>query len=555
MPIEGVVYPPADQVERYLAAGELPLSTIPEQLWDSFALHPDAIALSTAEGDITYGELDAITDRLGAAFLRSGLQPLDRVLFQSANSKELTYALIACFKAGLIPVCTLAAHREREVGYIGPFTEARGYIVQDDDPKFDLVGFAQTLAMPNIRCLMTLRGEPRDGVTRIEDLITAEAGEDPRTMLRSIPRDPFQVAIFQLSGGTTGVPKIIPRMHADYLLNATRTAEVLGYRADDVMFMPMQIIHNACMICFWLPTLLTGATFTIPADMTPAAWAARFRHRRPTFVGLIRPLLPRFEAAASAVDGVLDGVRAFWSPDSSRLLRQQYHKPSYAMFGMSEGLNMYVRPGDPDEAADWTVGRPISPFDEVRLVVPGTNTPSAIGEVGELTCRGPYTLSGYFKAPERNAEAFTADGFYRSGDLLESRLIDGEVYYAFAGRTKDVVDRGSEKINCEEVEHAVMSHTAVAGCAVVGMPDPVLGERVCIFVVPRTGQTSPDVSGLQQHLRLLGLAKFKWPERVETVENLPLTKVGKLDKAALRAAITETLDVERRVVAGMEAQK
>jgi non-ribosomal peptide synthetase component E (peptide arylation enzyme) len=175
------------------------------------------------------------------------------------------------------------------------------------------------------------------------------------------------------------------------------------------------------------------------------------------------------------------------------------------------------------------------------LVAPEVGVEVGFDEIGELECRGPYTLSGYYNAPDRNVEAFTADGFYKTGDLLVKRQIGGNVYYAFAGRTKDVVDRGTEKINCEEVENAVSTHGAVSGCAVIGMPDPVLGERVCAYVVIRSGHGAPDVPALAAHLEGLGMAKFKWPERVEVIEALPLTKVGKLDKAALRSDIIEKL--------------
>jgi non-ribosomal peptide synthetase component E (peptide arylation enzyme) len=177
----------------------------------------------------------------------------------------------------------------------------------------------------------------------------------------------------------------------------------------------------------------------------------------------------------------------------------------------------------------------------VRLVEPGTNKEVAVGEIGELTCRGPYTLAGYYNAPERNREAFTSDGYYRTGDLVVSNETAGERTFAFAGRTKDVVARGQEKINCEEVENAVSTHPAVSGCAVIGTPDPVLGERVCVCVVLRQGHASPTVADLGQHMQVLGFAKFKWPERVEVIEALPLTKVGKLDKAPLREMIRKRL--------------
>jgi 2,3-dihydroxybenzoate-AMP ligase len=124
------------------------------------------------------------------------------------------------------------------------------------------------------------------------------------------------------------------------------------------------------------------------------------------------------------------------------------------------------------------------------------------------------------------------------------REIDGQRCYAFAGRSKDVVDRGREKISCEEVEQALTGHPAVSDCAIVGMPDPVLGERACAWIVARPGSPVPSVGELGEFLRDFGLARFKWPERVEGIDVLPLTKVGKLDKEALRTRIAAILERE-----------
>lgn len=545
-PIPGVIYPAPSLLNSYVEMGELREVTLVEALIESFERHASRIALATCEGDMSYRDLDRYTDRLAAAFVRLGLQPLDRVLFQSGNSSELICAVVACLKAGLIPVCTLAAHREREIEYLGCHTEARAHIVQGDDPKFDLPTFAlrTRTKTPTMRHVISIGGQQREGVLRIEDLIAAEEPEAARVTVRALPRDPFQVAIFQLSGGTSGLPKVIPRMQNDYLLNAELTVEVMGFNPDDVLFMPMPMIHNAAMICFWLPCLLSGAAFAIPADMTPESWGQVFRDKKPTFIGMIRALLPRLDAMLEQGLGSLASVRGGWTPDASKVFREKYGLPAQPMFGMTEGLNMYCRADDPEEARDWTVGRPLSSLDEVRLIDPESGREVAVGEVGEFTCRGPYTLSGYYNSPERNREVFTEEGFYRSGDLMVQREIGSKLYYAFAGRTKDTVNRGHEKINCEEVESAVSTHPAVAGCAVVGMPDPVLGERACACVVLRRGAAAPAVVDLGRHLESLGLAKFKWPERVEVVETLPLTKVGKLDKAALRDVLRALLVAE-----------
>ncbi|MGQ0698373.1 MAG: AMP-binding protein [Panacagrimonas sp.] len=545
-PIPGVIYMAQERLRHYVESGALPTQTLAEALHESFERNAARVALYSPQGAMCYAELDALTDRCAATLLDLGFVPTDRVLFQSANSRDLVIALIACFKAGLIPVCTLAAHRESEIGYLGRHCDARLHIVQGDDPKFDLLAFAQKLkpGIPTLMHIAAIGGAPREGVLDFSDLIAKQDASKARAKVRALALDPYQVCVFQLSGGTTGVPKVIPRTSSDYLLNAQLTAQHLGFSDSDVMFMPMPMTHNACMICFLLPTLLTGAAFVIPEEMTPESWAKAFRETRPSFIGMVRALLPRYDAMLELDATLAQNVRAFWAPDAAALVRRRYGLLAYSLFGMTEGMNMYPQADDPEILRDETVGRPLSRFDEIRLVEPGTDIEVGPGEVGELTARGPYTISGYFNTPDRNREAFSPDGFYRTGDLMVRREIDGRVGYAFAGRTKDVVNRAHEKISCEEVEQTLAGHAAVADCAVVAMPDPVMGERACAFVTLQPGKPAPDVAQLGEFLREHGLARFKWPERVEVIDALPVTKVGKLDKAKLRERIAKLLQAE-----------
>jgi non-ribosomal peptide synthetase component E (peptide arylation enzyme) len=198
---------------------------------------------------------------------------------------------------------------------------------------------------------------------------------------------------------------------------------------------------------------------------------------------------------------------------------------------------MYTRPDDAPDVRFTAVGRPVSALDKIKILRPGTEEEMPLGETGEPAFQGPYTTCGYYNAADRNAEAFTSDGFYRSGDLMSCRKINNKLYYFFEGRIKDVVDRGGEKINAGEVEEAVQTHPAVIACAIVGVKDRALGERMCACIVVREGQHAPDIAGLGKHLENYGLAKFKWPERIEIMTELPVTHVGKLDKIALRSKL------------------
>ena len=156
------------------------------------------------------------------------------------------------------------------------------------------------------------------------------------------------------------------------------------------------------------------------------------------------------------------------------------------------------------------------------------------GEVGELTVRGPYTLRGYYRAPEHNARAFTPDGFYRSGDLMRRHPTGA---FLVEGRIKDLVNRGGEKISAEEVENLILGHPAVRDVACVPVPDPVLGERMCACVVPRDGRAL-TLEELVPYLLGLGMARFKLPERLELMDELPLSPFGKVSKKALMERLT-----------------
>jgi len=537
-PIAGVVYPPRETLQRYVEAGALTDETWVAALQRSFKENGARIAVDGPEGALTYAQLDGLTDRAGAALLASGLRPLDRVVFQLGNSKELLIAFIGCLKAGLIPICTLAAHREQEIGYLARHAKARGHLVQGDD-KFDLVGFGQEMqrSVPSLDVLISARGPARADVPRLEDLLEQELRSKAIARLQDVPRDPFQAALFQLSGGTTGVPKLIPRFQNEYLHTMREVARYLDYRRDDVMFMPLPMIHNASMACAWGPTLLQGGTFVVVPQLTEQAIVQVLKQCKPTWIGAgVKQAVLKLKAAMDAAQVEPGRVRGVWTINAAKYTREVLDLPGCHTFGMSEGFLMFTRDSDSREAREETVGKPMSGLDEVRLLKPGTEMDVAPGEIGELAVRGPSVIHGYFDAEERNRQAFTRDGFYRSGDLMSARVIDGAKYYAFEGRIKDVIDRGGEKVNCEEIELALGEAQGIAEAALVGMPDPGLGERICAFVTLRPG-CSPSEVGVPSFARFLekrGFAKFKWPERVEVLSAMPTTKFGKIDKAELR---------------------
>ena len=197
-------------------------------------------------------------------------------------------------------------------------------------------------------------------------------------------------------------------------------------------------------------------------------------------------------------------------------------------YGISEGLLTHTRAGDPPDVAMGTEGRPMIPDDEVR-VVDRAGIPVPDGEAGEMEARGPYTIRGYYRAPEENARAFTADGFFRTGDLVR-RSADGNI--TIVGRVKDVINRAGEKVSADEVERQLRSHPGVQDAAVVGVADNQLGERTFAFLV--ITEAGLQARAVKDYLRGCGLATYKIPDRVVVVDALPRTPMGKVDKKALR---------------------
>jgi 2,3-dihydroxybenzoate-AMP ligase len=545
-PIEGVVYHPADAVARYRELGVLTDETLGQALHDTAKRFPDRTALITPDIRLSYAELDEISDRAAAAFLHLGLRPRDRVLFQVGNVAEFMYAVHGCFKAGIIPVCTLPSHREHEIGFLADFTAARALIVQADHGRGELLPFAARMAEahPVIEHLIVARGKPPAGAHELGRMIEAEDASAARATVAALDLDPFDVGIFQLSGGTTGIPKVIPRFHSEYIFNCRAWMWRSGCDESNIGFWPLPAIHNAGFIIANMPMHLCGGAVVLQQEIDPKSFLSTIERERVTCGGALLPIIVRCIDSSLLGKYDLSSFRDFISFGEAALVEREFKIPGYHVFGMAEGLIMRTLPDDPEEMRMTAIGTPVCDHDEIILVEPGTEKLAKPGEIGEMCCRGPYTIRGYYKAEEHNKKAFTSDGFYRSGDLMEIQAVDGVDYYLFTGRAKDNIDRGGEKINAEEVERAILKHPAVREVSAIGMPDRTFGERVCAYIIPEAGVDAPTTEELADLLEKQGLARFKWPERVESVDNFPVTKVGKTSKALLRDDIAKKLAAE-----------
>ncbi|NTV87095.1 MAG: (2,3-dihydroxybenzoyl)adenylate synthase, partial [Burkholderiaceae bacterium] len=226
------------------------------------------------------------------------------------------------------------------------------------------------------------------------------------------------------------------------------------------------------------------------------------------------------------------------APELRQRLMSRFHCKPQEIYGTAEGLINMTRLDDPEDLLLHSSGSPVCEADEIKVVDDnGHEVPD--GETGELLTRGPYTIRGYYLAPEKNEEAFTEDGFYRMGDIVRKQ---GRNVYT-EGRRKDLINRGGEKISCEEVENFIHRHPAVKSACLVAMPDPVFGEKACAFVILREG-ANLTFEELIAFLRGLQIASYKLPERLEVVTQFPLSPVGKILKRQLRDEIAATIEQE-----------
>ena len=543
--MDGVVPFPPEFAATYRAKGywhDQPLRTVFKGWCDRFA---ERVALIDADRRVTFRELDERSTNLALNLLDLGISPRDRLVVQLPNVIEFAYLHFALQKIGAIPVLALPPHRFREMSFFVATADAVATVTPDAHRDFRFTDMVERIkaATPSLRHGIVL-GQAPEGFVSLLDLIERRASR-PASDLDVITIDPTDPALFLLSGGTTGIPKLIPRTHNDYAYNSAMAASVCAIDRDSVLLDVLPIGHNLPLACPGLQGfLMHGAatvlhTSTAPEDVFPLV-----ERHSVTHIHAVPALLIRWTESKLAEHHDLTTVKVIQS--GGQRLQPEVRRRTAAVFrnvtvqenfGMAEGLLMFVRLDDPLDVRMETVGRKICPDDEI-LLLGEDDEPVAFGEVGELCCRGPYTLRGYYKAEEHNARAFTPDGFYRSGDLLRQHPSGN---YMVEGRKKDLINRGAEKVSAEEIEELILRHPAVENVACVPMPDPVLGEKNCACVVLREGQTL-DLPELVAFLGPFELAKYKYPERMERFDSFPLSSFGKVSKKDLVTIVIERMD-------------
>jgi len=546
--LDGMVPWPADARARYKARGYWKGIPIGRLFDESVRRHAEREAVVDGDRRVTYRDLGLAVDRMALHFADRGISSGRRVIFQLPNCVECVIAYFACLKVGAIPVTCLPAHRHTEIDHLARFTEAYAWLIPSEHRRFNHVAMADELrgALPALSEVIVVGDRAGAGMTLFSDLLGDRIEE--RAAVSALDRlepEADDPAVFQLSGGSTGLPKVIPRTHDDYLYNCGLLSTKSGYDADGVALVAIPMLHNFPLAGAVQPGLLTGAKVVLASNTDAETIFDLTERERATWICAVPAMVVGWlndqriaRANLSSLKSLAVGGSRL-NPEPARRVLDEIGPVLTQVYGMAEGLCCATHPDDPVDVLVETQGRPLSEADEFRIVdEDGRDVPP--GELGELITRGPYTIRGYYKAADHNAAAFTSDGYYRTGDLVRLHRSGN---FVVEGRRKDLINRGGEKISAEEIENLILTHPAVQNAAVVAMPDPVLGERACAYVVLRQGATL-DFKRLCGFLEDKRIARFKLPERLELIPQLPTTAVGKISKKDLRDDIARKLSYE-----------
>ena len=527
--LEGFVPHPQLQDHHYQQQGlwlNQPLWTILEE---SAQKMPDHIAVIDEETSISYKNLLLASDQIALGFINDGLKPGDRVVFQWPNDLDFAKIFFAILRAGLVPIMALPAHGFHEIVHFIQTSGAKAYITTDSNGSQERL---QTKESIQNKTSLLERFYCCGDTPSHHSLPKGEIKNSQFFSPPAIP--PHHPALFLVSGGTTGLPKLIPRTHNDYHYNIKCSANTCQLNQEDTYLVVLPAAHNFPLACPGiLGTLSVGGRVVFASQSSPDHCFQLIEKHQVTATALV-PALAQVWAMAtqweptdvSSLKLLQVGGSKLSTTDAKKVLAA-FPGALQQVFGMAEGLLCYTHLGDHEEKIIHTQGHPMSLFDEVRIVDPlGKEVP--VGTNGELLVRGPYTLRGYYRAESHNKLAFTKDGFYRSGDRV-CQQPDGSLIVT--GRIKDVINRAGETIATDEIEEMLLTHPSIRKVAIVPIPDKDIGERIGAAIVFNT--KSLELLELREYLISKGVTSYKLPERLQIMKTLPLTAVGKIDKKCI----------------------
>jgi non-ribosomal peptide synthetase component E (peptide arylation enzyme) len=539
-----------EMIEQYTKLGFWGRGTFLDHFERNVEKYPDKEYVVDAKGRVSFLEMSKVVNNIAARLVDFGFKKEDRIAVMLPNWVEFFYMHYAIEKIGAIVVPLFINLRDRDVEYILATTESVGMVIPDYFNKYDYAGMMVDLKkkVSSLKYIFVIGDNIPDGMFSFDRLLVEQAEKEYDEYkfngLRTIDTDVYSMRI---TSGTTARPKIYMYTENGYVNAAYILKERLRLNENDVMLGIPPISQGiGIWLGFALPTI-TGCRVVVQERFNPLESLDLIQKENVTVVAVVptqsikmlnEPALQKTNLSSLRV---IQHAGALLPYSVAKEVEEKFGCPVLNCFEASDGPDVCcTNLDDPPEVRYGTVGKPFAGH-EVKIVGLGGKE-LGIGQVGEIWSRGPSISGGYYKEPiQVMEETFLKGGWFRHGDLGMVRE-DGNI--VIMGRIKDLIIRGGQNIAPKEIEDLLLTHPKVKEVAVVGMPDRVLGEKCCAFVAPADLRNPLTFIEMIDHLDKHKLAKFKYPERLEIVEELPMIGSAKIDKKLLVKSIADKLKRE-----------
>ena len=521
-----------EKLEKFYDEQVWPHITLGEFIEDCAKKYGDKIALVDGDVELSYQELNRKARHYANVLLKAGFKKGDRIVLQLPNCHEFVIILFAMFKIGVIPVLSLPAHRKNEIKGILEKSGAKAYIAKDKYLGFSYVDMIREVKEElNIDFEVYILGD-NQGYKNFYNL------DDKDYLSQQIEINYKEIGLLLLSGGTTGIPKLIPRRHCDYIYVAKESGIKSEFNLNTKFLAILPMAHNFTLCCPGvLGTLAYGGTVFISNTASPDEFVPIIENNKINTIQIVPSLIEVFleyvgllESDVSFLELMIVGA-AKLEPKQAMMLENTLNVRIQQSFGLAEGLICMTDVNDSENIRYNFQGKPISKYDEI-LVVDSNNQSTKPGEVGQLLTRGPYTIYGYYNYNE-DETVVNEDNYFITGDKIVLSK-DGNIN--IIGRLKDTIIKNGENIEPREIEKTVIKMGGISKASIVGIKNKNGEEIICLYML---SDEAMPIDHIRKYLIKEGLASYKLPDVVECVEEFPLTAVGKIDKNRLKEMYKE----------------
>lgn len=493
----------------------------------------DKVAVIQNEKQLTYQMLYEYAIHYGSYLKQKGIKETDFILVQSANVIEVFVVIFALYYIGARPVFCLDGHGSYEIENIAKQSRAVGYIrIVDQNNQKDA------------RLITTRFKQPNFSLWFRQTIVSQNTLSESFSMLADIPKDfnlgaqatSTDIAFLQLSGGTTGLPKLIPRTHADYIYSVKESVIAAHLHDQIKQLIVLPVMHNFTMSSpGFLGVFYVGGTVVLSQQSHPRVCfeiIEKYKINQVSVVPAIANLWVNSESRSEYDCSSLNVIQvggAKLLPTLAQKIVDIFDVKLQQVYGMAEGLVNFTSLDDSLEIILNTQGKKLSIYDEIRIVN-HKDEMVELGQQGLIQTRGPYTINGYYNLPEINRRAFTEDGFYKTGDI---GYLDNLGNIIVTGREKEQINRSGEKITPSEIEEFLLHHPVIKDVCVIGVEDQYLGERIKALIIPKQNDDQITLRDIRKFLINKNISTFKIPDEIEIVTDFQYTHVGKVNRQKL----------------------